>query len=156
MSKFSVDYKSVEDKLYKKVYRLSEVNDKIEKVAFDIVRFRDDDNASRLWQIHSADDGDYIIALYDTEEDVVKTSSEKSKWSVSINKISKDLNVYYNGDPIVRISSDSLGIPESEIHLTARYLPSRLSENKKLVRALLNNLDELTKKDVLSKYPELF
>ncbi len=155
MSKFLVDYSGLENRIYKKAYKLSEVHDKVEKVAFDVVRFKDEDDASKLWQIQSADDGEYIVALYDPEADTIKTASSDS-WSVTINKLSNQLNFYYKGDPIVKVASDSLGIPGSELNMASKYLPEILASNKKLVKALLSELNESAKKDVLSKYPELF
>jgi hypothetical protein len=39
MSKNSIDYLALDNKINKRAYKLSEVSDKIEKVAFDLVRF---------------------------------------------------------------------------------------------------------------------
>jgi len=156
MSKISVDYSELENKIYKKAYRLSDVKDKIQKVAFDIVRFKDEDDASKLWQIQSADDGDYIVALYNpSEEDTVKTASANG-WNVTLNKLSSQLVFYYKGDPIAKKGSSELGIPEEELSLATKYLPTKLATNKKMVTALLSGLNESVKQDILSKYPELF
>ena len=38
--KNTIDYSSLENKIYKKAYRLSDVKDQLESVAFDIVRFK--------------------------------------------------------------------------------------------------------------------
>jgi len=151
MSIFNVDYSGLENNLYKKAYRLNDVKDKIEKVAFDVVRFKDDDKGAELWQIQSADDGDYIVAIYQSEEE--KTASN---WDVVINKINGDMQVSYKGDPLVRIASSKIGIPQKELYKVEQYLPQKLTNNKKLVKTLLNELNESTKKEVLNKYPELF
>jgi len=151
MSKFSIDYSGLENKIYKKAYRLSDVKDRLESVAFDIVRFKDSDKAAELWQVQSADDGEYIVALYQPEEEQ-KTASD---WEVVLTKTSGDLQVYYKDDPLVRIASSKLGIPKTELSKVPEYLPSKLATNKKLVKALLNELPESTKKLVLEKYPEL-
>lgn len=151
MSKFSVDYSRLDNKIYKKAYKLSEVQSKVEKVAFDIVRFKDGDNAANLWQIQSADDGDYIVALYQPEENV-KTSSD---WEVNVNKTAGSVQFYYKGDPIVRMAASKLGIPPSEVNQVESYLPAKLAENKKLVKLLLNELSPNLKSLVLNKYPEL-
>ncbi len=150
MSKNSLDYTSLENKIYKKAYRLSDVKDRLETVAFDIVRFKDDDKGANLWQIQSSDDGEYIVALYQAEEET-KTAG----WEVLVNKTAGSLQVSYNGDPLVRIAASKLGIPRAELDQVESYLPSKLASNKKLVRALLNELPESAKKEVLSKYPEL-
>lgn len=151
MSKFSVDYSSLENKLYKKAYKLSDVKHRLEKVAFDIVKFKDGDNAANLWQIQQADDGEYIVAMY-SEDVEVKTASD---WEVDVIKTAGELQISYKGDPIVRIASAKLGLPRPELDKVSSYLPSKLAENKKLVKSLLNELPVATKKSVLNKYPEL-
>ena len=150
MSKNDLDYSGLENKIYKRAYRLSDVKERLETVAFDIVRFKDSDNSADLWQVQSADDGDYIVAMYQEEE--VKTAA---LWGVVVSKTAGDLQVSYKGDPLVRVSSGKLGIPRSELSKIEEYLPSKLAANKKLVKALLNELTESAKKEVLNKYPEL-
>jgi hypothetical protein len=151
MSKFSVDYSSLAGQITKKAYRLSDIKDQLESVAFDVVRFKDSDKSADLWQVQSADDGDYIVALYQPDEE------EKSAalWDVSISKIGSELQVSYKGDPLVRIAAARLGIPRSEISKVPGYLPAKLASNPKLVKALLNELPESAKREVLAKYPEL-
>lgn len=144
-----INYKALEDALLKRTYKLSEVKDRIEKVAFDIVRFKDEDKGAELWQVMSAEDGDYIVALYDDEEPT-KTASV---WQVQKN--ANALQFSYKGAPIVKIAANKLGIPENEISLATRYLPEKLARNKVLVNALLSELTEPAKKMVYSKYPEL-
>lgn len=147
----NIDYRELEDRLLKRTYKLSEVKDKIEKVAFDIVRFKDDDKGTALWQVQSAEDGnDYIVVLYEEPE-----QEKKSSWEVIMSKTSNVVDFFYKGDPITKIASNKLGIPESDLNLAIRYLPNKLSENKNLVNALLNQLPEPAKNAVYSKYPEL-
>jgi hypothetical protein len=151
MSKsFTLDYSKLEHKILKKAYRLSDVKDRLETVAFDIVRFKDGDQGADLWQVQSADDGDYIVALYQPDEE--KTAAT---WEVSISKTASDLQVSYKGDPLVKIAASKLGIPHQELHKVSEYLPAKLAENKKLVKALLNELSPSSKEAVLNKYPEL-
>ena len=149
MSKNSIDYSGLAHKIYKKAFKLSEVKDQLESVAWDIVRFKDGDKGADLWQVQSAEDGEYIVALYQPEED------EKTAWEVTVSKTASDLQISYKGDPIVRLAAAKLGIPRSELHAVPGYLPSKLAANKKLVKALLNELSESAKKEVLNKYPEL-
>lgn len=151
MPKFNIDYSGLDNIIYKKAYKLSDVKDQIERVAFDVVRFKDNDKGADLWQIQSADDGDYIVAIYEQDEEAKVADA----WNVSLNKISGDLQISYRGDPIVRLASSKLGIAYEELNKIEKYLPKKLAENKKLVKALLNELNESTKKEVLSKYPEL-
>ncbi len=150
MSKFGLDYSKLDNKIYKKAYKLSDVQDRVEKVAFDIVKFKDGDAAANLWQIQNADDGEYIVALYQGEDNV-KTSG----WEVDVIKTANSVQFSYKGDPIVRIASSKLGIPPSELSQVEVYLPAKLAQNKKLVKSLLNELSPSAKESVLSKYPEL-
>jgi hypothetical protein len=151
MPRFGLDYTKLENKLVKRAYNLSDVKDRLETVAFDIVRFKDADKGAELWQVQSADDGNYIVALYQ-EEEQEKTASY---WDVMINKTAAILQVSYKGDPIIKMAASKLGVPSDEIELIPNYLPAKLAENKKLVKALLNQLSPASKQAVLNKYPEL-
>lgn len=152
MSKFGINYSGLESRIYKKAYKLSEVSDKIEKVAFDIVKFKDGDAGANLWQIQSADDGDYIVALYQNEDEVKKASEN---WDVAVIKSANAIQVSYKGDPIVKISSSKLGIPPAELDKVTEYLPTKLAEDKRLVSALLKEVSSSVKASILNKYPEL-
>jgi len=153
MKTFPLDYSSLTP-LTKRAYKLADVKDRLETVGFDIVRFKDSDNGANLWQIQSADDGDYIVALYDDEDGVQKTAST-NPWSVLVSHNGNDLQVAYKGDPLVKMSSSKLGIPNSELHRAEKYLPEKLATNKKLVKALLSELNESAKHEVSKRYPEL-
>lgn len=150
MSKFAIDYSRLENKIYKKAYRLADVKEQLETVAFDIVKFKDGDNAANLWQIQSADDGDYIVALYQPEEKVASQA-----WEVSLSKTAGSIQFFYKGDPIVKMAASKLGVPSNELDKVSEYLPAKLNENKKLVKSLLNELSPSAKNAVLNKYPEL-
>jgi hypothetical protein len=151
MSKYLIDYSSLAGQITKKAYRLSDVKDQLESVAFDVVRFKDSDKSADLWQVQSADDGEYIVALYQADEE------EKSAalWEVTLNKVGGTLQISYKGDPLVRVVASHLGIPSSEVSKVPGYLPAKLAASPKLVKALLNELSESAKKVVLTKYPEL-
>ena len=148
--KYSIDYSKLETNVTKKAYRLADVKEHLETVAFDIVRFKDGDKGAQLWQVQNADDGDYIVAIYQGEEE--KTASI---WDVALSKISGELQFSYRGDPLVRVASAKLGIPSSELDQVSSYLPEKLAINKKLVQALLKEMSESAKKMALEKYPEL-
>lgn len=151
MSKNAIDYSALAHQITKKAYKLADVKEQIETVAFDVVRFKDADKGAELWEVQSSDDGDYIVALYEENENT-KTSSD---WSVAIAKTANLVQVSYKGDPIVRLASSKLGIPREELGKVPQYLPEKLSSNKKLVKALLNELTGEAKQEVLKKYPEL-
>jgi hypothetical protein len=149
--KHGVDFSKLEHRLFTKAYRLKDVQHRLERVGFDIVRFKDGDEGSKLWQVQSAEDGDYIVVLY---EDVPEEKTA-SHWEVCLSKTAKDLNFFYKGEPIVKMAASTLGIPDNELPSVPRYLPAKLTGNKALVKALLNQLDPTTKNAVLVRYPEL-
>ena len=151
MSKYSINYSGLANQITRKIYRLADVKDQLETVAFDVVRFKDGDKGAELWQVQNAEDGDYIVALYDDEE-MDKTAAH---WSVLVTKNGSDLQVSYKGDPLVRLSSTKLGIPSTELHKAQKYLPEKLASNKRLVKALLSELSETARQEVSRRYPEL-
>jgi hypothetical protein len=161
MKNAKVNYDELAAKLLKKSYRLADVRDQLETVAFDVVRFKDSDMGADLWQIQSADDGEFIVTKYEDAENVKTAGQSKfasasaNPWQVILSKVGKTLNFFYKGDPIVRVASKTLGIDESELTSVERYLPKKLAENKKLVSALLSELPQSAKDEVLGKYPEL-
>lgn len=146
------DYKKLDNTLNKKTFKISgqELNDKFVKVAFDIVKFRDNDKGAHLWQIQSADDGDYIVALYDDSEDKVVTA-----WEVELNKKANTVHFFYKKECVASLDSKQLGLPESELNKTIEYLPEKLAENNKLVSSLLKLVGPSKRNDILSKFPEL-
>lgn len=145
-----MDYSTLDSQINKKTYRLKDVQNQIEKVAFDIVRFKDNDKSADLWQIQSSDDGEYIVALYQNDEEKVA-----HLWDVHLNKIAGTLQFSYKGEPIVSLSGHKLGVSKNELDQVPSYLPAKLAKNKKLVSALLQELPASTKQLVLNKFPEL-
>lgn len=152
MSKNLIDYSTLDRVINKKSYRLSEVKDKIEKVAFDVVRFKDSDKGADLWQIQSSDDGDYIVSLYEETDESVKTASN-DVWEI-VNS-SGNLQFFYKGDPIAKVSSSFLGFSADDSKLISKHLGKKMAENKKLVKLLLGQVEETAKQKILNKYPEL-
>lgn len=156
MSKSSIDYSSLEnslDKSKQKVYKLADVQHKIRKVAFDVVRFIDGTDIEGLWKVDKTSQGEYILALYD-EDNLEKTASSKTDWKVLLSK-QNDLHVFYKNDPIIRLASHDLGVPEEELNLVPSYLPEKLANNSRLVRGLLNQLTDSERQELYKKYPEL-
>lgn len=157
MPKISLDLSGVADTLDKKRFKFSEVSHKFEKVAFDVYRLKTASDMSELWQIQNNDDGDYIVAVYNDEDEMVekvaKTASLNSPWSV----VSKnaDLHIFYKNDHCVKLAASSLGFGEADTSLVVRYLPQKLAENKDLVKALMKGIDKGTLEQLLVKYPEL-
>jgi hypothetical protein len=155
MNKFAIDYQSLQGQLeHKKIYRLADVKDRIRKVAFDVVRFVDNDNIEGLWQIQHGSDGDYIVAMYD-EAGPEAAVTKSSNWSVITDKSGANVNFFYKGTPIARLALATLGISQSDSNMVANYLPDRLASNPKLVSGLLRELSDEDRQELLVKYPEL-
>jgi hypothetical protein len=135
MDKFSIDYGIIAKGLNKRrVFKLSEVADRIEKVAFDVVRFKDDDDTTKLWQIQDTPDGKVIVAIYKDDDDAIKSESE---WQALPDKHA-NVNIYRNGEPIVRLAAADFGIPKEEISLLCRWLPKKIAEDKRMQEYLIS------------------
>lgn len=152
MSKFSLDYDQLNNRLSKRSIRLADVKDQIEKVAFDVVRFRDSDAASNLWQIQGQGDEQYIVALYPEEVEKLKLSS----WEVTLSKLANTVSFFYKGDPVAKIAASELGTTSQEqLEKTVKSLPTKLESNKKLASALLKKIPTSAAEELVRKYPEL-
>jgi hypothetical protein len=152
MAKFDIDYSKVTDSIDKKVFKYADVKHRLEKVAFDLVRFTDG-NPDELWQIQDADDGSYIVAKY-TEDDESKKEAS-TDWSVVINKTAGDVNIFYKDHPITKVAVTNVGVEKDELDTLSRFLPKRLAEDKNLARALLNYITPSEREQLLKLYPEL-
>jgi len=112
-----------------------------------------DGDPDELWQIQSADDGDYIVAKYDSDD--VKAEAKAKTWDVLISESSGDINIFYKGQPITKVAANKLGIELNDLNMVKRFLPNKLASDKGFSTALLNTLDESTRKEILKLYPEL-
>jgi hypothetical protein len=157
MEKYSVDYNDLCNSVEApKAYRLEDVKDKIEKVAFDVVRFRDNEDTDMLWRIDEGDDGPVIVALYDENTGAIRSeSTQEKKWEALPDKAAACVHVYYEGDPIVRLAASDLGIPTDEVDLAARWLPVRLAEDEDLQRFVMSKIHEDGRKILIEAHPEL-
>lgn len=152
MEKTSIDYNLLQKSMNKKkIYKLSDVSHRIEKIAFDVVRFTDNDNIDELWQIEHCADGDYIVALYQ-DSTSVKTASSID-WRALTD--SDAVQIFYKETPIAKISLASVGIPTEDAKLVSKYLPKKLAENKQFVQKLINDLTIDEKQELYKKFPEL-
>jgi hypothetical protein len=149
MATFPVDFSNVFSVVDKTSFKLSDVKDRLEKVAFDIFRMKDGD-PDELWEVQSADDGSYIVCKYTDEALEPKTASAKT-WEVLNN--SNQLHIFYKGTPITKISLDTLST--NEISTVSRFLPKKLASDKVFVKALLNSVSDSEKQNILKSYPEL-
>lgn len=153
MDKHSVDYGVMNKKLTdKKAYKYNDVKDRLIKVAFDVVKFKDSDNIDGLWQVQSSDDGEVIVALY---EETPKSLETKSSWSAVADKTASYVHVFYKNEPVIKIASSTLGVSKDNVVSFEENLPKVLAENAGIRSLLLNELSERDRKSFTTKYPEL-
>lgn len=156
MRDFDIDYSSLTHSLTHKTYKLADVKDRLIKVAFDIVRFKDAP-VDELWEVSQADDGDYIVARYETDSPeatktaVLKTAS--SHWVASTN--SSTINIFYKGQPLAKFAAKELGLSTEDLSIAISFLPSKLASDKNFVKSLLKALPQEKRDRLLSLYPEL-
>lgn len=139
MMKFSVDYTDLQSKLSKKkAFRLVDVQHKIKKVAFDVVRFVDSDKIDDLWQIHREGEDEYIVAMY--EDEAKEKVASASPWSAIPDRNQNNVNVFFNGNPIRKISMASLGIPVEDVYIVCRSLTDKLANDKSFFENFIKEL----------------
>ncbi len=150
MPGYRVDLNAVASVLDKRVYKVSDVKDRLVKVAFDVCRFVDQE-PDKLWQIHNGSDGDYIVAMYEDDEKIATAST--SPWEVSSQ--GDGLNIFYKKEHLGKISAASVGFEQKDMDMARSYLPKALASNKELVRGFLTSLGKNQKDVIIAKYPEL-
>jgi hypothetical protein len=156
MQKFSIDYSVLTHSLTNKVYKLADVKDRLVKVAFDIVRFKDGP-IDELWEVSQADDGDYIVARYELDApEPTKTASVKtasSNWAANFSN--DNIHIAYKGQPIAKFAATELGLASAELPSACSFLPAKLASDEEFVKALLKALPQEKRDRLLSLYPEL-
>jgi len=153
MDKYKVDLEGVVNQINApKIYKLADVQDRIQKLGCGVVRFVDENNKIGLWKIMEDDDGsEYIAAMYDDNaEDVVKNS-----WSIETDRLNKTATIFYRNTPVTNIVFAEIGVPEKEVDTFLRNLPERLSKNKQVVQAMLNSIDKEYKASLVEQFPEI-
>jgi hypothetical protein len=154
--KFTVDFDHLSQTLLprKRAYRLADVEDRIERVAYDLVRFRDNADTDQLWKIEESAEGPVIVALYG-EDGELKTSesSVKKDWDAIPDK--KAVHIFYKGEPLVSFSSQELGIPVEEFGVLRRWLPRKLEADQSLQKALLSKVASSGRELIAQRFPEL-
>jgi hypothetical protein len=125
--KFTIDFQHLDNRLGKPTkYKLADVQDRIEKVAYDLVRFRDNDDTPQLWKINKTDEGEVIVALYN-EEDSLKAQSD---WEAIPDKTA--MQVFYKGEHITSLTESDMGIPAAEFGTVKSWLPKKLASDESL------------------------
>jgi hypothetical protein len=156
MERFSVDYGKLVQKVDQpKAYRLNDVKDRIERVAFDVVRFRDNEDTDMLWKIEERADGPVIVALYDDSTGALKSkSNSENKWETLADKTAGNIHVYYKGEPIAKFAASDMGIPREDLGLLVKWLPNKLAEDSELVGFVMSKSGE-GKGMIIKRHPEL-
>jgi hypothetical protein len=154
MEKYCVNFDALEvDITPKKAsYRLSDVANRIEKVAFDVVRFRDDADTEQLWQIKQTEEGPVIIALYD-ESGSLKAES-KLDWEAIAEKKTASVHLFYKSEPVIKITAAEANVPADEVDLLARWLPNSLASDTELQVLVLKKMARDNRDLFVGKYPE--
>lgn len=157
MDKFLVDFTKLDTKVNgPKVFKLADVQDRIQKVAFDVVRFRDNADTDQLWKIEDSSDGPVIVAMYDSEladeVKVAEASASGSDWG-AIADSATSVNVFYKGEAVKRIVASDVGI--DDVSLLCRWLPTKLASDKGFRSSLVSEMSKESRDFLLSKYPEL-
>lgn len=139
---------------------MADVQGRIEKVAFDVVRFMDgSEDIDKLWRIHKEDDGnEFIVAMY--EDGSLQTSSEhknteKTAWHAATNKTASHITVFYKGEPITKVAAADIGADADEASALCKHLPQRLASERRLVTALLQDLSDDERQALKDRHPEL-
>lgn len=140
MTRFSVDYSNLQDKLSKKkAFRLSDVKERIRKVAFDVVRFIDSDKIDDLWQIQRDGEDEYIVAMYNDNEQTEKVASV-TNWKVLPDNSGGYVSVFFRNEPIKRIALAPLGIPTEDAWLVSKSISEKLASDQSYLRSFIQEL----------------
>lgn len=154
--KFNVDFDRVAETLLpKNAYRLADVEHLIEKVGYDLVRFRDNQDTDQLWKVQEGADGPVIVALYGEDGSIISESDTQSKndWEAVPDKTA--MHIYYKGEPLVILSAQEMGIPNEELNIARRWLPAKLAGDEELQTALLSKVTSNVRKLIAQRFPEL-
>lgn len=138
----------------KPMYRLADVADKVVKVAFDVVKFKDSDGLDKLWVVQQHNGEDVIVAMYE-EDGLESKAAAPAEWAAVTDKSGKNVNVFYKGEPITRFAAESIGVPSEESYLICRYLPNKLATDKSFRNAFLADLPKADRDSLHVRYPEL-
>ena len=152
--KFTVDLDKVASNLLpQRAHRLSDVQDRIERVAYDLVRFRDNQDTDQLWKIQESPEGPVIVALYGDDGALTAQSNAKKDWEAVPNK--NAMHIYYKGEPLVSLSAEQLGVPVSEFNIVKRWLPVKLATDENFQTLLLKRVPAPGRRLIAQRFPEL-
>lgn len=158
MNKFAVDYNYLEKEIYKpKYFRYKDVKDRLVKVAYNVVKFREaDEDIDGLWEIQATDDGEVIVAKYEENTSkVAEASFKESNWKTVSDHNKENLYIFYKDEVIKKIASTELNINKDEIQYVCNDLSRRLASDNNFRSLLLSELSNIEKMQLFSKFPEL-
>ena len=136
------------------IHRLKDIQDKIVRIAFDVVRFRDGD-PDELWQIMQSDDGNYIVAKYDEEAAEVSKTASTNPWDVAVDDNTATIHIFYRQYPVIKLNAHKLGLSCDDLPSVKSFLPKKLASDNKLVKSLLKELSNTERTVFLRNHPEL-
>jgi hypothetical protein len=146
MEKFSLDYAGLQSKLStKKMYRLADVQHKLKRVAFDVVRFVDNNNIDELWKIERDGDDEYIVAMYDENQMLTaaqtKTASD-NPWQAIPDSNREFVHIFFKDNAIKRLAMKDLGVPSEDAVMICGILKSKFASDANFLRNFVNELTE--------------
>ena len=147
MEKFTLDYSMLQNSLNKpQMYRLADVKHKVEKVAFDVVRFIDNDKIDGLWKIERQGDDEYIVAMYEDTQKVAEAAVRE--WEV----LAQDnyLQFFYKNAAVKKLAVESLGFDKSEINSVCKLINKKFASDSNFVNLFVSELSE-SEKDVIKE-----
>ena len=137
-----------------KSFRYSDVQNKLQKVAFDVVRFIDGSDIEGLWRIQKDDQGEYIVATYDVEQKIEKNANTSETWSTSVDRQDR-IHVFYKDKEAKSFSSSEVNLPNTASRTIAKTLQKKLASDNSFVRQFISSLDASVRTNLFSSYPEL-
>lgn len=157
MNKFAVDFDLLDKKMkpQPKIYKLADVKDKIKKVSFDIVRFTDSDNLNELWQVKQTDEGDVIVAMYDTSDKPVEKTSSTNLWNVIADNSKENLNVIYKNKAIKKLAASKFNIDKNDVLWFCKTLSKKFANDETFIKSFIEDLSEQDKAELIKEFPEL-
>jgi len=149
-----LDYDKIDSTLNGKKYiKYADVQHRIQKVAFDVVRFTDNSGGfDKLWIVKEENGEKVLVAMYDEEEPI--TAKASIPWAAHADSFG-NVNVFYKGEPITKFAVTKLGLKKEDAGTVCSTLPAKLAGDKSYVGSMLSMLNYDERTDVYSKYPEL-
>jgi len=145
MDKFGIDFSGIAKMMDNNHLPVQGNEHRMIRVAFDLFRLKGDE-AEDLWQVQSADDGDFLVRTYSLPDDEIEVESD---WSVMADKKCAHFTITYKNVPIKRIDAADHGAETPEDGKVLQGVIFRkLASDAKFVEALIGSLPK-EKKDVL-------